>query len=185
MAIGALKETSGISPANAPGLVATGSVQIGPWITIHDDAEATPSTAAVLIRPLSETSANVHAVKVPAGATRVMVRARWAVAGAVTTSPIIRAYGVYGAINSSGWFADDGTVHLVRIDRNATGAGGVTVTVDATNDLRDTTYSYSANAIHTDDGTPWFDCKGAQYVFVLVSTAGNVVGAMDLQAAFL
>lgn len=174
--------------------VVTGSVQIGPWQTIHDDFEASASSAAELIRPFSVTSANVHAVRVPAGATRVMVRCRWTAAGAVTTSPVIRAYGAYcpaggnpGTLNSSDWFDDDGTYQVVRIDRNATGAGGVTVTLDATNDLRDTTYSYSANAIHTDDGTPWFDCKGASYVFVLCSTAGNVAGAQTgvIQAAFL
>lgn len=183
MAIGSLMRAGlamlGLTP------VVSGSAQIGPWVTIHDDAEASAASAAELIRPLSVTSSNVHALKVPPGATRVMIRARWSVAGAVTTSPVIRAYGVAGAINASDWFEDDGTVSPVRIDRNATGAGGVTVTLDATNDLRDTNYSYSANAIHADDGTPWFDCKGSNYVFVLVATAGNVVGSITLQAAFL
>lgn len=193
MAIGVLRETGGVVPPDTTGLVSTGSTQVVNWVTAHDDVEASASSAAELIRPLSVTSANVHAVKVPPGATRVMVRVRWTAAGAVTTSPIIRGYGVFGTINSPtattlpNWFADDGTVTVVRIDRNATGAGGVTVTLDATNDLRDTTYSYSANAIHTDDGTPWFDCKGAPYVFFLCSTAGNVAGAQTavLQVAFL
>lgn len=185
MAIGSLirigLQMLGLTP------VVSGSAQCGPWLAIHDNFEAAAASAAELIRPLSVTAAEVHAVKVPPGATRVMIRARWTAAGAVTTSPVIRAYGVYGEKNSSDWFADDGTAHVVRIDRNATGAGGVTVTLDATNDLRDSTYSYSANAIHTDDGTPWFDCKGANYIFVLCSTAGNVAGAQTatLQAAFL
>jgi hypothetical protein len=165
--------------------VVTGSCQIGPWKTIHDDAEAAASSAAELIRPLSVTSANVHALAVPPGATRVMVRVRWAVAGAVTTSPVVRVYGVYGERNASDWFPDDGTVQLIRLDRDLTGAGGVTVTLDATNDLRDTTYSYSNPAIHTDTGLPYMDCKGAGHVFVLVSTAANVAGAASIQAAFL
>lgn len=185
MAIGELKASAMLLESVKP--VATGSVQIGPWVTIHDNAEDTPSTAPELIRPLSVTSANVHALKVPPGASRVMLRVRWTAAGAVTTSPVIRAYSVYGSANASGWFADDGTVQLARIDRNATGAGGVTVTLDATNDLRDATYSYSAPAIHSDDGTPWMDCKGGGHVFVLVATAANVAGAQPcvIQAAFL
>lgn len=170
------------------GRTAPGSSRIlAPWQTIHENFESSAASAAELIRPLSVTSSDVHAVTVPEGASRMMVRARWTAAGAVTTSPVVRVYGVYGTLNSSDWFADDGTAQIVRLDRNTTGAGGVTITLDATNDLRDTTYSYSANAIHSDTGEPWMDCKGAPYAFVLCSTAGNVAGAQSatLQCAFL
>lgn len=179
---GGIKETS-----LSPGLVAIGSAQVVGWSTIHDDLEATAASAAELIRPLSVTSTNVHAIVVPPGAKHVMLRARWTAAGAVTTSPILRVYGVYGTANASGWFADDGTVQTIRLDRYTTGAGGVTLTLDATNDLRDATYSYSAPLIHADTALPYLDCLGASYVFALTSTAGNVAGsqALVLQATFL
>lgn len=183
MAIGLLKAIGTLLSGTKP--VSCGSVQIGPWVTIHDDEEATASTAAVLIRPLSETSGNVHAIRVPDGATRVLIRDKRTAATVIVASPVLRVYGVYGEANAEGWFADDGTIQVIRLDRHTVGAGATLTLVQAT-DIRDTTFQYSAPLIQTDDGTPWMDCKGAQYVFVLVETAANITaGTGVLQAAFL
>lgn len=180
---GVLVSQSVALKGNTPTVIC--SAQSGPWVTIHDDLEATAATSEELIRPLSVMSANVHAVRLPPSAKHVMLRARWTAAGAVTTSPVLRVYGVFGSANDAGWFDDDGTVHVIRLDRYGN-SSGQTLTLDAANDLRDTKYSYSAPLLHADTALPYLNCLGSSYVFALVQTAANVAGAQAcvLQAAF-
>lgn len=186
MAVGTLKETSGIAPPTGPNLVSNGSARVTDFVTCHDDLKAAAETTN-LLQPLAATSSNIHAVKVPAGATRVMFRAKRLQAATVTQQPIIYAFGIKGEINSASWFADTDATETQRIDRHGTGAG-VTVTMSATLDHRDATYRYSPPAIHTDDGTPWFDCRGCDYVVALPSQAYNgdaAASTVVLECAFL
>lgn len=159
----------GVAPA-IPGSVT------GDWTTIHSDASATASTQA--LTPLSETSANVKWLKVPNRVVRVLVRCRYPTgASSLVTSPVIKLYGAWPGVGATAAtkteppFATDGTVKIMRLDNVDSGAAGVTVTLDFTNDIGDATYKYSDPT--SLDG---YDLKGAAWIACLVTTAGAATG---------
>lgn len=149
------------------------------WQVVHLDAEATAQTSAELIRPGSVSSSNVIPVTVGERASRVLVRAKYSAAGAVTTSPIVRVIGCYGPKLFTGTsIPDDGTVRYVIL------ASAQTLTLTAASDVRDTTWSYSP-VLSPTSGQIGIDLAGADYVMVFVETAGNVVGSISIEAAFI
>jgi hypothetical protein len=148
------------------------------WQTIHNDLTATAETGAVLLRPLTYAGTNVAPGKMPPGATRFLLRGRYPQASTLTTSPVVRLYGVWGTPTAAGVFADDGTVLAMRLDNVDANAAGVTVTIGTTADLRDTTYRYTDVIDLTG-----FDAKGAWYILALTETAGVIsAGSIQLQA---
>lgn len=132
---------------------------------IHSDMTQTANTAATLLRPLSATTAYIIPAKINIG-TRLYVWGRYPIANTITTNPVIRLYAVYGDL-SSGASVDDGTVQFRRIDNVDQNAAGITLTLSASADGRDTTYGYT-DAMP--DLTGW-DCLGAWYILALVETA--------------
>lgn len=148
----------------------------GVWVTIHDDLEATAETSTVLNRPLSNTGTNAHPAKVSDGGGKWMVRAKYAKASS-PTSPKMCIYAIYGEPGSDGNFADDGTVPVIRLDNSDSGAAGVEITIDPTNDICDGTYRYSDPITFTPS-----DALGAWYILALTHTAASsVAGAVTLQ----
>ena len=152
----------------------------GIWVTIHDDLEATASSATILNRPLSNTDSSSRPVKVSDAGGKWLVRAKYAQASA-PSSPVVRLYAIFGEPSADGTFADDGTVTFMRLDNKDSGATGITVTVDSTNDLRDSTYRYTDPRGVDADFAP-SDALGAAYILALVETAaGSVSGAVTLE----
>lgn len=170
------------------------------WAIIHADLKAAKPADSVLLRPATYSDSNVTPVRVPPTASRVLLRARYATAiSAVATNPIVSVYGVYGPesgyTESTGAFADDGTMRFVRLDiamgysGNTTGA--YSCAMDATNDLRDGTYKYGAIAGDYAGNNPaWaagLDLRGCKWLFALTTTAASVTGAgaVQLEAGFI
>ena len=155
----------------------------GSWTTVNEDAE-TAQSATDLLRPAAIDDAVFHWMKVGDGTSRCMVRARQAVAATVTTSPVVRVFAAYGTPDSSGAFADDGTVKFCRLDNVDWNAAGLTLTLvtSGTGLNRDTSYAYT-------DVMPdltGLDLKGAWYIGVAVETAANVdTGTVPIEVLLL
>lgn len=160
-----------------------GAVQSDAWTTIHADAEAAAETTALTRPTLSTVNAGVRYLEVPDGAVRVQLRVRYA--GTVTTSPVLRVFGLTGSIPTTGVVPEGtGVVWAKRLDSIANSTG-TTLTLDATNDITDGTYKWSQCIENQIDGAPWVDLQGSSYVTVLVETAANVSGAALIEAMFL
>lgn len=175
------------SKLNSSALVThPGAVQSDGWVTIHGDAEATAESSANLLRPTtSGLNANVRYLRVPDGAVRVQLRVRYGNAETVTTSPVVRVFGLTGLVPSTGTVTEgDGSVWAKRLDAIAN-TTGTTLTMDGTNDIRDGTYQWSQCLENQIDGSPWVDLQGSSYVTVLVETAASVTGAAIIEAMFL
>jgi hypothetical protein len=157
-------------------------------VTIHSDLEASAESAGNLLNPTSATvNANVVPIKVGNAVSKVVLRVRYDQGATVTTSPVVRFYGAYCSdavahtIESTGVIPTTGTCEFVRLDNADSGAAGVTLTLDATNDLRDSTYKYSDPISLTP-----MDLLGCRYLVALVSTAANTsTGAVVLRALLL
>jgi hypothetical protein len=171
--------------------VATASA-FGNIVTPVTNAKATAATATELKTPLSFAGSNCMWTKVGPGVTRIMLRAKYS--GTVTTSPVVQVYGVHqpdpatGVSSSSPAFADDGTIRPTRLDNDAAGAG-LTITLDATNDLRDSAgtpnlYSPWYEYISPATGAPG-DLLGCSHFLVLCATAANTSGACVIEALVL
>lgn len=143
------------------------------WTTIHNSLIATASTAAQAANPGSRVDSDTNAilVKVPDNATRCRIRGKCAVAiSAVTTSPVVKLYGMYTAngnlpATNTSLPAD---ASWERLDATTLAAAGTTLTfaaASANTQVVDSTYLYT-------DVSSDIDCKGAQYVTLLVTTAG-------------
>ena len=164
-------------------VVHPGAVQSDAWTTIHADAEAAAETTALTRPTLAGVNAGVRYLQVPDGAVRVQVRVRYD--GTVTTSPVLRVFGLTGAIPTTGVVAEGtGVAWAKRLDSIANSTG-TTLTLDATNDITDGTYKWSPVMENQIDGSPWVDLQGSSYVTVLVETAANVSGAALIEAVFL
>jgi hypothetical protein len=151
----------------------------GDWQAVHLDAEATAQTSAELIRPGSVSSSNVIPIEIGDRVTRVLIRAKYSAAGAVTTSPVVRVIGAYGkGLIPDSTIPDDGTVRFVIL------ASAQTITLTAATDVRDTSWSYSP-VLSPTSGQLGIDLAGANYLLVFVETAGNVVGSISLEALFI
>lgn len=141
----------------------------GLWSTANSDAE-TAQSAGEILRPLSATASTIVWLRVHPSVTRVLMRLRYDTGATYTTAPVVRLFGVFfpDAIQANA-FADDGTVHVMRIDNVDSGAAGITIAGDATNDIRDTTYKYTDPT--TFDG---YDLRGASHVAAFIETAANI-----------
>lgn len=161
-------------------------------VTVVSNAKATAATATELKTPLSFAGSNCFWVKIGQGITRGVFRVKYS--GTVTTSPVIQVYGVHqpdpatGVTTASPAFADNGTIAPTRLDNDAAGAG-ITLTLDATNDIRDTAgtpnlYSPWYEFVSPQTGVPG-DLLGCSHILVLCSTAANTSGAAAIEALFL
>ena len=195
--------------ARTYGNVSTGAAQLavpttahGTWVTIHGNIAATASTATVLLRPLSETSSNVRIMRVPSGAVRIRIRARYTAAINVTTAGIVRVYGLTPPLEpsteftatvtdttSTFSFADDGTTGVDRVDADTANAAGVTLSPIASplaTNIRDSTYSYSDVFPARSTPSMGYDLAGASYVMLLVEQAAVLgSGSGIVQAMFI
>lgn len=174
--------------------ICPGSV-LSDWATIHDSLAAMAATGTVLKIVLTVADSNVHIARVPAGCTRVRLRARYAIAvTALSTQPVIQAYVIYDPSVVMAiplgipTLVNDGSVRVERIDAITFAAAGTTAQCTPATDLLDAAFGYGdpcVNAITT--GTS-FDLNGGAWFFALVKTAAVVsggAGAVNLQAQFL
>jgi hypothetical protein len=175
--------------SGANSVVIAGSAK-GTWVTANTDATATAQTTAQLYAPSSIAgTSKVQWIKVHAGCTRVLVRARMPKnTSAVATSPVIRVYGANMAdgalIASDGTVPTDGTIQFLRLDNASVTAAGPTVTLTCatTTTMNDATYWYS-NVVDLTG----YDLLGSDYVGVLVSTSASITGggAVEVQLLLL
>lgn len=170
-----IKSTVFEQPLGAGPVVYPSSVK-SEWVTIHANATAAAQGASVLLRPATYSDSNCYPIRIPDGAVGFKVRARMLNdVSVVTTSPVVRFYGVTGAApTDAGVFADDGTVYFERVDNSSASAAGLTLTLVATNTkLRDTTYGYS-NLLPTSGR---YDLRGCKWLLALIETASAVTSA--------
>lgn len=162
----------------------------GNWTVVNDDAE-TAQSATDLLRPAAIDDSTFHWCRVSDGVTRCLVRARQAVAAAVTTSPVVRVFGAYGnSITAAGSWPDTSAAAIardplfLRLDNVDWNAAGLTLTLvtSGTGLNRDNDYAYT-------DVMPdltGIDMKGCQWVGVAVETAANVdTGTVPVELLFL
>jgi hypothetical protein len=170
MAIGAVRS----------GGVMTGSMQVvntatvhGAWFTIHDDLEQAAYSATILSTPATITDSNFHWGRVPDGASRILLRARYSIGGTAPTNPVLYLLGAYGVPATDGSFANDGAVVFMRLDAVGTAAAGFTFTLVAAGAglMKDATYAYSDPVSLT-----LTNLNGANYVGVGIATAGALTG---------
>jgi hypothetical protein len=159
----------------------------GTWATVIADAKASANSAAELLQPLSITSNNIQPILLGLTSTSVLIRAKYATAiTAMTTNPAVRIFAAYGtAVNDAGSFVNDGPVRLVRLDAAAGGTTGRTITLDGTNDIRDSVSKYSAPLVVTSPFSAVGDLAGAQYLIVVLETAAAISagsGAIEIEA---
>lgn len=182
MAIGAYIKAS-VRVAKGSAIMHQASVR-GTWYQANDNLEAAQS-AGELLSPASIALSTFHWVRVPDGATRILYRAKSDVAATtVVTSPIVQIWGAYGIIGEDGSFSTtagtqalSGTdaaanfARFLRLDGITSGATGVTLTLAVTGVLNDASYRYHEVADLTG-----VDLKGAEYVGIIVATAGSLTG---------
>ena len=151
--------------------------------TVVSDAEATAATSTELKAPLGFAGSNCRWVQIGSNGGKVAFRVKYS--GTVTTSPVIQVYGVYTESDpTSNAFANDGTFAPNRLDNSASGSG-ITLTLDATNDIRDAAgtpnlYSPWYTFVSPVTGVPG-DALGVNWILVLCSTAANVSGSASVE----
>lgn len=156
----------------------------GVWTTINGDAKTAQSTAE-LIAPFSITASAVNWVAVPDNATRAVFRVSYAsTATTVSTSPVIRVFGLFNPTDITAAPANDGTSVPMRIDNVSPSAGGVTLTCTAAaTDINDG--AARKGQPHSLTG---MDCMGAKRIAALVETALALSagsGAATVEVMFL
>jgi hypothetical protein len=171
--------------------IASGSITYpasvkGSWVIAHDNLSATAESATVLMRPSSYSNTNVHPIYIHDGATRVTLMARYDDAvSTVTTSPVIRVYGVYGpddAVSAAG-VIDETKATVRRLDNADSNAAGITLTLETAASagcINDGTYLYSNELASSLDG---IDLRGAKWLLVLTETAASVSGGANTVVA--
>lgn len=151
--------------------------------TVVSDAEATAATSTELKAPLGFAGSNCRWVQIGSNGGKVAFRVKYS--GTVTTSPVIQVYGVYTESDpTSNAFANDGAFAPNRLDNSASGSG-ITLTLDATNDIRDAAgtpnlYSPWYTFVSPVTGVPG-DALGVNWILVLCSTAANVSGSASIE----
>lgn len=157
----------------------------GQWVQCHDNLEATAESATVLLKPWSAATSSLHWVKVPDGATRILIRAKNdAAATTFTTDARVRMFGAFtvgtgtkvdSAVDAANGFSgtpgDANFAEFLRLDSADANANGQTLVLTATGNLEDASFEYSDPPDLTG-----YDLKGAQYVGMLPDTAANVTG---------
>ena len=171
-----------LRPGAHPPIVAA-SVH-GTWTQVNDDA--TSATNQSRFNPSGMTASNVHWTPLPvAQATRVLVQARIPIAATSVTATtpsvaVIAAFKISPGIEGDP-VAQPTNYRFIRVDSPniadaATAMAWPAASPSTSNTLNDATYFYS----NLPTTTGW-DCLGAQYVTVLVGTAGTVsAGAMPI-----
>lgn len=168
------------------------------WIVVHSDLTAAATSTTVLRTPATYSNSNVKPCRVPPWANRVLSRLRYSVGiTGITTAPAVSLYGVWGPesgyTESTGAFANDGTMRFARVDTNAMSVTGTTYTIDGTNDIRDSVYKYSS-IIGEYSGTAYgmgvgFDLRGCSWVLPLTTTAAATIAGtgstVQLEIAFI
>lgn len=151
------------------------------WTTVHGNLSDTAESAAALLRPTTYASAFVYPMRIHAAATRISIMARYKQAtSAVTTSPVVRLYGIWGAdsvVTPAGVIASDGTAIIRRLDNGSSNSAGITLTLTtavAADKMRDDTYRYSDEYDITG-----VDLRGAKWLLALTETAANISGGAD------
>ena len=153
------------------------------WHTIHTDLTAAAESASILLRPLTfANTTNVRIIEVPEGVTRFFARGQYPQASTLTTNPVVRFYGIDGPdLATTNTLLDDGSYQWLRLDNADSGSAGLTISLDTTNDGRDTTYKYT-------DCVPdltGIDLQGCRWLLALGSTAAVIsAGALALQVRF-
>lgn len=155
----------------------------GNWTIIHNNLVTAAESATILKSPATYGGPAAPAAVSPA-TTRLLIMARYATATtAVTTSPVVRLYAVYGPdasfTPSTGTFLNDGSVIFRRIDSATSTGTGITLTLTtaATADkICDATYRYSE--CYDIAGT---DLIGAKWILALTETAASVTGSTTIE----
>lgn len=168
------------------------------WVVVHSDLTATAETSTVLRTPATYSNSNVKPIRVPPWANRLLARLRYSVGiTGITTAPAVSFYGVYGPesgyTESTGAFANDGTMRFARIDSATMSTAGSSFAIDGTNDIRDSVYKYS-NIIGETSGTAYamgvgFDLRGCSWVLPLTATAAATIAGtgstVQMEVAFI
>lgn len=168
------------------------------WVVVHSDLTATAQTSTVLNTPATYSNSAVKPCRVPPWANRVLARLRYSVGiTGITTAPQVCLYGVYGPesgyTESTGAFANDGTMRFARIDSAAQSTTGSEFSIDGTNNIRDSVYKYST-ILGDASGTNLamgcgFDLRGCSWVLPLTSRAAATIAGtgstVQLEIAFI
>lgn len=168
------------------------------WIVVHSDLTATAETSTVLRTPATYSNSNVKPCRVPPWANRVLARARYSVGiTAIATPAAVSLYGVYGPesgyTESTGAFANDGTMRFMRLDSNLMSINGTAYGIDGTNNIRDSLYKYTdvngeISGANLQVGCG-FDLRGCSWVLPLTTTAAaSITGTgstVQLEIAFV
>jgi len=181
MAIGSLKL------GGTRGVIGAKEVQVvtpkGQWLTCNSNMLAAQS-AGELLSPATIATSTFAWVKVPTNVTKVLVRARFAInTTVITTSPVVRIVGGYDPSNlvgDDGVVPNTGTVQFLRLDTGTWAGTGVTCTCSVTTNVKDTSYFYSDLTSITG-----YNVLGADFVGVLVSTAGAITTGTVMEAQLL
>ncbi len=166
-------------------LTAPASVK-GDWTVVHANLSAAAESSTVLMRPSSYSNANVYPARIHPAATRVTLMARYDDAvSTVTTSPVIRVFGVYGpddAVSAAG-VIDETKAIVRRLDNADSNAAGITLTLETAASagcIADGTYLYSNELASSLDG---IDLRGAKWLLVLTETAASISGGANTTVA--
>lgn len=168
------------------------------WVVVHSDLTAAATSTTVLRTPATYSNSNVKPCRVPPWANRVLTRLRYSVGiTGITTAPAVSLYGVWGPesgyTESTGAFANDGTMRFARVDSNTMTVTGTTYLIDGTGDIRDSVYKYSS-IIGEYAGTAYgmgvgFDLRGCSWVLPLTTTAAATIAGtgstVQLEIAFI
>jgi hypothetical protein len=168
------------------------------WVVVHSDLTATAETSTVLRTPATYSNSNVKPCRVPPWANRVLARARYSVGiTAIATPAAVSLYGVYGPeagyTESTGAFANDGTMRFMRLDSVIMSTVGTSYGIDGTNNIRDSVYKYT-DVNGEISGTNLaigcgFDLRGCSWVLPLTTTAAaSITGTgttVQLEIAFI
>lgn len=159
----------------------------GAWVTVHDDAR-TAQAETDLLNPTAVDDAVCHWVRLDRAASKIChLRCKVPIATtAVGTSPVVRVYLGYGALNEDGSVPTTGGFRVERLDNADPAAEGLTLAFEgspsAGNQMHDAAWYYSRSVLQEPT-----DLRGADYLIVLVETAGvcTASAAMPIEACFV
>ena len=126
-----------------------------------------------LLKPGATATSSVIPIKVPEGATRLLLRTRrLAASTTLTTHPIQQIWGIDDD------FAAGYSAMPTRIDTASSSANGITSTATAS-DAADSAATYLLSDVTDNAG---YDCLGCSWIFILVKTAANYSAATTVEA---
>lgn len=174
-------------PSVTPAVPVVSVTARGTWVVVHDDARIANS-AAELLNPTSVDDSVCHWVRLDRAASKIChLRCKVPIATtAVGTSPVVRVYLGYGALNEDGSVPTTGGFRVERLDNADPAAEGLTLAFEgspsASNQMHDAAWYYSRSVLQEPT-----DLRGADYLIVLVETAGvcTVSAAMPIEACFV